>query len=287
MRHELDSDVTADDHDHKIAKRNGQRRCVLQFPGTARLSGETFAAWKHEGRTTEETMLFEISELERVLRLQKQSYGLLKWLNQHLKSGSLSFSVVHRAIGGSAAAEDWLGRNKAHIPPALVPPASDYREFSYLLASYLFTSFTLPTDKVTERVADCHCFCDYCSYVVAIHRLVPRNPTAKDRQQAHALKRLFLGRLTEDLGYPLEKSLEEAVFSTKTLSLELSCATYAYQLIRRTEFASQGSAVLVLWRDIAWEDGRKPRKNFELTAARVVHSEQTLRSVLSALISGA
>jgi hypothetical protein len=229
-------------------------------------------------------MLFESSEMERVLRLQQQSYGLLKWLNQHLKKGSLSFNVVHDATSGPAAAEEWLARNRAHLPPALLPADSERHDFAHLLTSYLLTSFELPSTKVTELVSGCSCYCDYCSYVVALHQLVPRQPTAKDRKSAHQLKRLFLERLVEDIGYPLESAVEEGVFSNKRLSLELSCATYAYHLIRRTQFGSQGSGLLVLWRDVAWQDGRKPRKNFELTVAHVLDSEQTLRRIISALI---
>ena len=229
-------------------------------------------------------MLFNPREVERTLRLQQQSYALLKWLNQHLRKGSLSFNVVHGATAGPAAAEDWLARNRAHFPPALVPADAERQELAHLLTSYLLTSFELPPTKVRERIAECSCHCDYCSYVVALHRLVPRHPTARDRKNAHQLKQLFLERLVEDVGYPLEKSVGDAVFANKALSLELSCATYAYHLIRRTQFASQGSALLVLWRDVAWEDGRKPKKNFELTVAQVLESEQTLRRTISTLI---
>src|ERR1700741_334858 len=123
-------------------------------------------------------MLFESSEMERVLRLQQQSYGLLKWLNQHLKKGSLSFNVVHGATSGPAAAEEWLVRNRAHLPPALLPADSERHDFAHLLTSYLLTSFELPPAAVSERISECLCYCDYCSYVVALHRLVPRQPTA-------------------------------------------------------------------------------------------------------------
>lgn len=229
-------------------------------------------------------MLFDAAAMERVLHLQKQSYALLKWLNQHLGNGGLSFSVAHRATSGAEAAEEWLVRSRAQLPPAHLPAEAERHEFAHLFASYLLTSFELPAGKETIRVSDCHCYCDYCSYVVSLHRLVPRTPTPNDRKTAHQLKRLFLEHLVEDLGYPLEKPVEDAVFSNKDLSLTLSCAAYADQLIRRTQFASQGAAVLVLWRDIAWEDGRKPKKKFELTAAQVVEAEERLRRVVAGVI---
>ena len=229
-------------------------------------------------------MLLDAAELGRALRLQQQTYGLLKWLNQHLRNGSLSFSVVHRATGGAAAAEEWLVRNRAHIPPALAPADSERHEFAHLLVSYLQTSFELPAGKVTERIADCHCYCDYCSYVIALHRLVPRQPEGRDRRSAHELKRLFLESLVADLGYPLEKPVEDAVFANKASSLDLSCTTYAHHLIRRTQFASQGAALLVLWRDVAWEDGRKPKKKFELSAAHVLACEERLRRTIGDVI---
>ena len=223
-------------------------------------------------------MVFELGEMERVMRLQERSYGLLRWLNAHLRQGSLSFGDVHGAVAAPVATEKWLARNWAHIPPDLLPEPEARREFAHILVSYLFTSFTLPAEKQPVRESLCGCRC--CSYLVSAHRLVSRQPVQKDRQRAHALKRLFLEHLCEDLGYPLEKSLESAVFSSKALSLELSYATYAHQLLRRTEFESQGCAVLVLWRDIAWEDGRKPKKKFQLSADRVLQAETTLRAAL-------
>jgi hypothetical protein len=41
------------------------------------------------------------------------------------------------------------------------------------------------------------------------------------------------------------------------------------------EFAGQGTAILVLWREIAWKDD-KPKKNFTLGVDKIIFSEQEI-----------
>ncbi len=67
-----------------------------------------------------------------------------------------------------------------------------------------------------------------------------------------------------------------------TLHQKISLATYAAELIRRTAYASQGSAVLALWREIAWESGT-PRERFSIAAEDVLHAEEYLSDCLSRL----
>ena len=55
-------------------------------------------------------------------------------------------------------------------------------------------------------------------------------------------------------------------------ALAVSMATYVYELIRRSSFASQGSGILALWREIAW-DKTAPRKGFVLKAKDVLQAE--------------
>ena len=62
---------------------------------------------------------------------------------------------------------------------------------------------------------------------------------------------------------------------------DVALATWGFEMLRRSEFASQGEAVLALWREFAWEAGR-PRRGFRLTARAIVEAERRVRAVLDA-----
>ena len=60
------------------------------------------------------------------------------------------------------------------------------------------------------------------------------------------------------------------------LSEQIALATYTTELIRRTEFASQGVGILALWREVAWE-GSEPKKKFRLNPKKVLAAEARIR----------
>lgn len=224
-------------------------------------------------------MLFSTTDLERLLNLHQKSYAVLKWVNGALEAGKLSFSVVHEATSTAHAAEEWLRRHYENLPREHRPTMDELPAFSHLFASYLTTSFRLPDQPVAKRIGFCCCEC--CSYLSYAHRLVPVDPNAKDQSQAHRLKALCLRALGETVGIAVTPAQEAAVLGDKTLSFELAHVSYAFELLRRTEYASQGTGVLSLWRTIAWEGGR-PRRKWRLTADRVVQAEARVFEALKA-----
>jgi hypothetical protein len=209
--------------------------------------------------------------LDRILRLHRASYDLLRWVSKSLDSGGLSFATVHRNMGAGDAAADWLTQNYGSLPPACRPALEDLRPFGFLLASYLSTSFELPSRPVPYLVTSCCCDC--CGYLASGRRLVVRTPSAKDVGQAHRLKAIWLKELAEESGVAFDTEVEGAFFSDRQRSHELAFVAYAAELVRRSEFASQGHGVLALWRSIAWKDGH-PIKRFELTTGRVLEAQQ-------------
>lgn len=215
--------------------------------------------------------MLDRATLDRILSLHRASYDLLRWVSRNLDSGGLSFSTVHSNMSGGEAAADWLARNYGSLPPACRPATEDVRSFGFLLASYLSTSFELPSRPVPYRVASCCCDC--CGYLASGRRLVVRTPSAKDVAQAHRLKAIWLKQIAEETGLAFDSEVERAFFSDKRLSRELAVVAYAAELVRRSEFASQGHGVLALWRSIAWRDGR-PIRGFELTTNRVLEAQQ-------------
>jgi hypothetical protein len=57
--------------------------------------------------------------------------------------------------------------------------------------------------------------------------------------------------------------------------MKVSLLAYGQQLLERTHGRSQGTAVLALWREIAWTQ-TAPKKNFELNAEDILSAEESL-----------
>ena len=89
----------------------------------------------------------------------------------------------------------------------------------------------------------------------AIHydakHLRARNPNKKAHAEALQLKQAY----AEGLGIDPNPVL---------MTRDLTVATYAHELIRRSKFASQGEGVLVLWREL----GQMPTVDEVLAAER-------------------
>lgn len=107
-------------------------------------------------------------------------------------------------------------------------------------------------------------------------------PDREDRTQADKLQLLCLEALAESEGVPLSVELRRSVLADPLLAQDLAHLSYAFELRRRSEYASQGTAVLAIWRSIAWENGRL-RKSFALAPGRILEAQSRLAAaVLSA-----
>ncbi len=230
--------------------------------------------------------MFNAAELSRVVSLQEKTYQLLRWVNEHLRRGSLDFGVVHTATTTSEAAAEWIGRHLDNLPTAMRPRADEVEDFARLFASYLTTSFELK-EKPDERLkSGCGCWCPFCTYVVSADNLTVRNPSKKAKQSAVNLKELYIKFLAESLELEASAARLDDCLSTPALAESVSLATYAHELIRRSRFASQGEGILVLWREIAWESGfvnddpkrpyRRAKKGFKINAEEVLSAERRI-----------
>jgi len=219
--------------------------------------------------------MFDRHELDHVLQLQEKNYKLLRWVNRTLQQGGLDFSYIHQAMSASQAAQEWIQRHYDGIPLEARPVPSDIPRLAHLFASNLATSFTLVQRPGLRSVSADRCYCPLCRYWAPTIQLKPRPITRKARDQAVHLQRNYLQKLAEDLELPLLGSEIEALRTDPERVEDLAIATYATELIRRSQFASQGVGILVLWRAIAW-DGTAPKKNFQLTVERVFQAEAAL-----------
>jgi hypothetical protein len=231
-----------------------------------------------EGRRCEGSMTVNIIEFRKVLAISERTFALLKWVIDQLRSGSLDLSVVHTKMGFTEAAEDWIRRNQGRFPATVRPQPEDLVPFARLFASYLRTSFEI--GKSERRVSPCGCYCDYCSYLSNAPYLKPRSLSNRSHQTAMELKRLYVQGLATDAGLAVSNEALDGLASPDgPLAKEVAIAAYAKELIRRTQFATQGEGVYALWREFAWVGGH-PDYRFRLTAEAVETAQNDIATAL-------
>jgi hypothetical protein len=222
--------------------------------------------------------LLDLSEVQKVIRLQEKSYNLLKWVNERLKKKAKDlFSDIHEAMSFYDASLDWIKIHYNELPQNAQPTKEDIESFAHLFASYLTTSFEVG-DKI--YLSD-GCSCTFCSFLIEAMHFKVRNPTKKSKSTAKQLKVLYIKSLVQELNLDQPISDTEGWINKQDELLDdISLVTYAHELIRRSKFASTGEAVLVLWREIAWEEGKRLNKKFRLNANKIIQAQDRIISAL-------
>lgn len=220
--------------------------------------------------------MFARDEIERVVALQQKSYRLLQWARDSLRSGTLHFSNVHSAMSLSDAAREWIEKSRDGLPADTRPDRSDLNAFAHLFVSYLTTSFEMVEQPGQRLVSSSGCYCSFCAYLVSANHLRVRQPDKKAQQKARQMKDLYLSALATETGVSLPYAEMEKLLADPSLKEDIAFATYGRELLRRSEFASQGEGVLVLWREFAWDQRGKLKKNFELSAERILQAEAAI-----------
>ena len=224
--------------------------------------------------------MFNADEIRQVVHLQQKSYALLKWVNEALRLGTISFGVIHEATTLSEAAADWLRRHAASLPVTLRPEPQEIDSFAHLFVSYLTTSYYLREEPGTERLPSRRgCYCRFCSYLSSADYLLVRTPEKKAITRSREMKELYLAGLARELEIALPPAERESLLSHPPFADAVTYAAYGTELIRRSQFASQGEGILVLWREMAWQKGRL-KKGFILSAERILASEDALVAYL-------
>ncbi len=222
--------------------------------------------------------MFVESHLSTVLELQEKSFALLRWVRGALRDGRLSFAIVHTNADSAIVAQEWIERHRAGIPADARPNAAQTTMFARLFVSFLTTSFRLKANAI-RIVSDCGCRCSCCSYLQAGPNIELRTPTKKDFGTARELKQIYLRRLSAESGSEISPAAIEAIFANSSLGASLSAATWASELIRRSEFASQGTAVLALWREFA-EQQRSSKGQVRMTAKTFIDAENLILAAM-------
>lgn len=185
----------------------------------------------------------------------------------------MDFGVLHDVLGLSETAAEWLRRNAHNLPQEVRAEEADRSAFASLFASYITTSYILlPTVRYRSRNG---CSCAFCARLSSASTLTVRQPDKKAKERARDMKQLYVSGLVTELGGTLRYGAIAELITDPTLAPHVSYATYGHELLRRARFASQGEGVLVLWREIAWEQGRL-RKNFILSADSILQGEAAI-----------
>lgn len=205
-------------------------------------------------------------QIERTLKLQKLAYALLMWLKEQArKDRSLVEPETVEAISSAGSCEEWLAQRLPIIPAQLHPSPHDFTAFTRLFSSFFTTSFRVGQVYWGERAET-----TVVAGVKELHgRRHKKHSERRAEQAAIELKRLALTALAETEELPCDALLAERAVVSEAVAKDLSLWTYVRELVRRTEFASQGPGVHRLWlaldertrKNLAVEAVWKARKN--------------------------
>ncbi len=220
--------------------------------------------------------MLTLERVTRLLKLHERAYGLFTWLNASMKGGGTPLVRVGDSLAFADAAVEFLKVNHGRLPEEHRPEAADLEETAHLFVSYLATSYEVVDHALVRTCPGCWC----CYFWAKNRHLQARNPDKKAASTARKLKLLYLRNLADEAELPLTDAELDAFYGKRReLWPEIALATYVRELDRRSHFASQGEAVLSLWRELAWEDG-KPRKKFRLKADAAVAAEAKIRKAI-------
>src|SRR5262245_44683837 len=224
--------------------------------------------------------MFDPDEVNLALDLHRRSYNLLRWMSTAISKGFIQFGRAHDYADQATAAKEWIQGHSLNLPPNCRPPLDQLEAFSKFFATYLTTSFDLVEQPGTRVISGCGCYCMICTYLMSAPHLKAKKVGQKDKARARKLKIEAVAQLARECGtYLDEKSIERLVDAPAT-GENVVLMTYGQQLLARTRGISKGPAVLVLWREIAWDKKGAPKKGFELDAESIFGAEKALARLL-------
>lgn len=196
----------------------------------------------------------ELNEIEIAVTLHKKAYGLLLWLKQQARHQPdlLVPDQVEELESGEECVE-WVARHRSQFPSEVRPDRNDVHAFGYILSSFFSTSFRVAETRYGDNART--------TLKVGAKefrgRRHKRHSERRDREAADELKRLALVVLAEECRVTATPDVQERAIAAAELAADLTLWTYGCELVRRTQFASQGAAVHRLWLEL----NEKTRKN--------------------------
>ncbi len=228
------------------------------------------------------------AELRYAVHIQQRTYVLLQWLNAAIKQGFVSSDRARQYASNPAIAAEWIEKHNANLPPECRPErrcGEDTQPYANMLSSYMAASCDreehpgeryIPHDRRTSHAPFPSVENPY---------LRPKKVTRDAKYQAHKLKLQYLTQLALDflsilLTMPTHRLLLKTSNCVKLSQWQR--ATYGHQRIRRIHGHSEGAALLVLWREFAWEESVSPKKAFRLNAEDILTCEHVIATKICA-----
>ncbi len=200
-----------------------------------------------------------IEDLKRVLKLQEQAYNLLLWIGRRAESqpGLLGDESVTELRTG-AGAQAWVRRMQGSLPVEWRPEQGDIPAFARLLSAFFTTSFRLETVNQRGRRVS--------KLTLGLKSNNKRNKR-RAAGTARALERIWLIELAGEAGIPIGAARADELMRQPAVQDDLVVWSYACELLRRSQYASQGVAVHAMWRSMDQQQRGRPDAN-EIWAAR-------------------
>jgi hypothetical protein len=183
--------------------------------------------------------------------------------------------------------DEWVRHMMGIFPEKLRPQEADISAFAHLLSSFFNTSFHVATVNESDWSGR---HSQYNTWVAT--KLVPGAPKStkgpaakkraqeKDRQSAHNLQLIVLEELAIEHDIDLTRAQLDALAAEPEVAESLNLWAYAHELMRRSQFASQGAGVHQMWLTL----DKRTREN--LDADTIWQAREQLCEALSAAVQG-
>lgn len=230
--------------------------------------------------------MLDAEQVTLAVELQQKTYGLLQWIADAVRKGTLTFGTAHGYASVAASMREWLLTYSRQIPGKWRPrmsSADEVRQFTNLFTSYLVTSFDLVEEPGLRAIpGNVDCYCEFCRRLVTASHLKARKVGQPEKARARALKQQYLEDLACELGKTVTESTAHALIEAADTAQAVALSTYGTSLVRRCHGDPGEPALLALWREFAWTLGGSPRRDFRLAAEAILDAEQVVVEHLSA-----
>ncbi len=223
--------------------------------------------------------MFDTAQLGEAIEIQNRAYKLIRWVDDAIERGFITFTSAHAYATDSEAASAWIAEHYHNLPPESRPPSqsgSAMEKFGNYFASYLNTSFELVAEPGFQLRSDCGCSCWCCPYLAAAPHLKTRRVTSSDKKRASKLKRDHLRQLALDSNLQVDETGIEKITDGDETSEDCALFAYAGELIARCSGRPSSPASLALWRQFAWSRAGSPKRGFILRADAILEAEARL-----------
>jgi hypothetical protein len=212
--------------------------------------------------------------------IQSRSYELLRWVATAVRKGFIPATRAHQYANTCDAAFAWMQDHYLNFPQAMRPERRHLREFANFFGTYVTSSFDIVEQPGTRLDSRCGCYCPMCAHLVRAPHLRPKRLRKGDKERAGRLMVHRVTALAREEGIGVTDPAVIAIVQSDETRRPAAYSAYGHWLIRRLEGDTDGTAVLALWREIAWKRTGSPIKNFRLEYKDFVDAEELLADAL-------